>query len=141
MTPGFEFIVDSTGNSSQYSPEFPSSGNPYRDLLSPKYKQTTLKLWAIWFCKSFTYYGNVLLTSKIFGNHSVDEGGGDGFHDFDFSKVIISASSEFFATTLLIFLVSRLGRVPIGRYAYFSGGVFLLLFCLTQHVIFGVAAR
>lgn len=86
--------------------------------------------------RSFTYYGNVLLTAKL--HHVVVEGEGTGF---DFFKVMLAASSEIFATTFLIFLASRYGRVPIGQTAYSSAGALLFLFCVTESVIFGVAAR
>ena len=104
----------------------------YVKLLSKDYRITTLKLWVVWFCKSFTYYGMVLVTTKIF--ESDDE-------DFNYDKVLISASSEVIATTMLIFLSGRYGRTSIAQYSYVLGGSFIFLFCKTESVLFSVIGR
>ncbi|KAK2574443.1 Synaptic vesicle 2-related protein [Acropora cervicornis] len=46
----------------------------FQDLLSPKFRKTSLLLWFIWFNLAFTYYGIALMTTEIF--QGMDENAG-----------------------------------------------------------------
>ncbi|MEE6511972.1 hypothetical protein FKM82_018885, partial [Ascaphus truei] len=44
-----------------------------RDLFTPQFRCTTLLLWFIWFSNAFSYYGLVLLTTKLFRGGRVQQ--------------------------------------------------------------------
>jgi hypothetical protein len=68
----------------------------------------------------------------VFASEDADNAHMDGAesYSFDYSAIFTSASAEVAGTTLIIFLVDRVGRIPSQALSYFAGGVSLLILCL-----------
>ena len=77
----------------------------------------TLSLWLIWFGKSFSYYGMVIVTSRIFYEN---EGG------WDYRRSTMSCFSEVAGTWLTGVLADRMGRIQTMMGGYFVAGIFLM---------------
>lgn len=76
----------------------------------------TISLWMIWFSKSFSYYGMVIVTSRIF---SSDDG-------WDYRRSFFSCGSEVVGTWMTGVLADRVGRIPTMMWSFLLAGVFLL---------------
>ena len=100
----------------------------FRELLSPKWLNTTLRLWGTWFGLEFLYFGTVIAVSLVFARYedgNVDAGG--GVFDFDYSAIFISASSEILGLVLVLCTVDKWGRIPTQVTTYLMGGICCLL--------------
>lgn len=103
----------------------------FADLLKPKWFNTTLLLWGTWAGFAFTYYGAIIAITLAFSGTDeefMDEDAA-GNYSFDYGAIFTSASSELAGTTLVIFLIDRLGRIPTQTISYIGGGISIVLFC------------
>jgi len=111
------------------------------DLLAPKWRFITLRLWGAWFFFAFGYFGTILATTRVFASdgNNKDQDGDDessssssssSSEDFDYSAIFISSMAEIVGTTLVIAVVDRLGRVPSQIGSYTCAGVLLCLLCV-----------
>lgn len=99
----------------------------FKELISPQWRNTTLKLWGVWFGMAFLYYGVIIAVGIIFSEYSdQDENNGAGY-DFDYSAIFISASSEVFGLLLVLYTIDRHGRILTQTTAYVTGGITCLL--------------
>lgn len=102
----------------------------FLDLLKPKWRNLTFKLWGTWCGFAFGYYGTIIAVTRVFESEG-DSGDGDGAGtvDFDYGAIFISSSAELVGTALVIFTIDRMGRVPTQVVAYCVGGTALFLLC------------
>ncbi|GMH92457.1 hypothetical protein TrVE_jg6722 [Triparma verrucosa] len=92
----------------------------------------TLSLWLIWFGKSFSYYGMVIVTSRIF--YENEEG-------WDYRRSTMSCFSEVAGTWLTGVLADRMGRIQTMMGGYFVAGIFLMSFTMYDYIILCVIGR
>lgn len=94
----------------------------------PKWRKITLLLWLVWFGFAFSYYGTIMVVTRIFGS---EENGDNGERIyFDYGAIFVSSTAELFGTIIVIALVDRIGRIPTQFVSYLCGGVGLLLLCI-----------
>ena len=96
------------------------------ELLHPRWKAITVRLWGAWFTFSFGYFGTLLVTTRIFSsndNDTVDT-------EFDFLAIFITSIAEFIGTALAIVVIDRIGRIRSQVICFLVAGFFLFCFCL-----------
>ena len=118
-------------------------GKELRELFSPRWINTTLTLWCVWFVFGILYYGVIIVVSIVFSVHDEipvvqdekNEGGGNNGnnggstthynnnYDFDYSAIIISASSEIFGLILVLLTIDKYGRIKSQVVTYMLGGL------------------
>jgi MFS family permease len=99
------------------------------DLLSSHWRQTTLLLWTTFAGFSFIGYGTVILVTLVFSNATDDKSSSDAAA-FDYGAIFMSASSDLAGTTLIIYLVDRVGRIASQATCYFCGGICIFVLCM-----------
>lgn len=110
-------------------------GAGFQELLSDQWRNTSIKLWIVWFGMAFVYYGVIIAIGIIFSaNQDMDNNEDDNnihgkaLYDFDYSAIFISASSEIFGLIVVLYTIDRYGRIATQTVAYLlGGGSFLLL--------------
>ena len=110
----------------------------FRELLSDQWRNTSLKLWIVWFGMAFVYYGVIIAVGIIFSEYQdLDDNDNDdnninglGAYDFDYSAIFISASSEIFGLMVVLYTIDRYGRIATQTAAYLLGGGACLLLAL-----------
>lgn len=101
------------------------------DLLAPNWRKTTLLLWITWAGQAFLYYGTIISVTLVFATEEGDEDHeSDRAYEFDYSAIFAAASSELAGTTLVIFSVDRVGRIPSQAISYIMGGVSAFALCM-----------
>ena len=92
-------------------------GGTLLDLLSRKYLSLNIRVWTIWFCVGFSYYGLVLFISRVFVTNDDDDGNdlddNDDTHNlcsFRFLPMFISSLAEIPAAIMPLVLLERFGR-------------------------------
>lgn len=106
------------------------------ELFQPRWRKTTLLLFALWSGFAICYYGAIMVTTRIFQVESseVDDDDANSIHaTFDYSAIFISSSAEAIGTAIAIGLVDRIGRIPTIAGSYFTGGIVLFLLCFFVH--------
>jgi len=111
------------------------------DLLSPKWKRTTIHLWCAWAGFAFVYYATIMLVTLVFSSENqqgddgdADQGIPDGSYSFDYGAIITTASSEIAGVTLVLLVIDRVGRIPTQTVCYALGGIFVFtLSILASH--------
>jgi MFS family permease len=100
------------------------------DLFQPKWRRIVLLLWGTWFAFPFGYYGTIITTTRVFDRdrQSPISGGGDGY-DFDYGAIFVSSAAELIGTTIVIFAVDRVGRIPSQVLSYGLAGISLFFLC------------
>jgi len=120
------------------------------ELFSPQWRSTTLQLWGAWGCFAFGYYGTVMAITEIFDADKDSSSSGEGGSNvFDYSAIFVSNSAELVGTTIAIFSIDTLGRIPLQVLSYAIAGVLVcsLYFAAayecnrTVLVTFGFGAR
>ena len=102
------------------------------DLFSVKHWKTTLLLWGVWACQYFVYFGAIMAITLVFMNNNGEQRGDQGTSDF--GAIFISALAEFVGTTVIIYLIDRIGRIPSQAISYLTGGVAIFVLCqLASH--------
>ena len=115
-----------------------SENTSYAELLKPKWRKLTLLLWGVWFFLAFSYYGTIMIVTRVFeednDSNNDDSISNDDDDDdsvsFDYLAIFISSTAEFFGTTLVILTVDVWGRVMSQVIFYCFGGLFLYLLCM-----------
>jgi MFS family permease len=97
------------------------------DLFSPKWFRTTMLLWGSWFGLQFLYYGVIIAVSLVFSIHNADANNGEGGYEFDYSAILISASSEVLGLVVVLMTVDNWGRIPTQTITYLGGGISCLM--------------
>ncbi len=95
----------------------------------PKWRKITLLLWLVWFGFAFSYYGTIMVVTRIFGSEENGDNNGERI-SFDYGAIFVSSTAELFGTIIVITLVDRIGRIPTQIISYICGGVGLLLLCI-----------
>ena len=111
------------------------------ELLSPQFRNITMRLWGAWFTFAFGYYGTVMVTTRIF---SSDVNG-----QFDYNAIFVSTLAEFLGTTLALLMVDHIGRIQSQVSSYLLAGLLLCAFCIFAEfearrcvlIAFGFVAR
>ena len=81
----------------------------YAELFKPKWRKLTLLLWGLWFGLAFSYYGTLMVVTRIFeDDEETDDDDGDV--SFDYLAIFISSTAEIFGTTLVVLTVDVWGR-------------------------------
>eukprot|EP00536_Pseudo-nitzschia_multiseries_P012860 jgi/Psemu1/260965/estExt_Genewise1Plus.C_5120039 len=96
----------------------------FRELFSPRWRRTTLTLWGTWGFFAFGYYGTLMAITEIFDSQR--EPGVEGqqsSNNFDYGAIFVSSSAELVGTTIAIFFVDSLGRIPLQLGAYAMAGI------------------
>jgi hypothetical protein len=95
--------------------------------------KVTFPLWLIWFLFGVTYYGIILLTSRVYqksdNSDDQDDDGGDEFScDFAYPEIFMSAASEAAGIALTAAVIDPLGRrwSQVILYGCAGLGVFLM---------------
>mmetsp|Transcript_2141 Transcript_2141/g.3869 ORF Transcript_2141/g.3869 Transcript_2141/m.3869 type:complete len:506 (-) Transcript_2141:553-2070(-) len=107
----------------------------FLELLKPKWRRITLLLWATWFGMEFSYYGTILIVTRVFMNdgrgdmndYDDDDGGNHAAVEFEYGSIFISSSAELLGLTFVIYTVDRIGRILPATCFFFLGGVFCLM--------------
>ena len=98
-------------------------------LGTPALRRTSLLLWIIWTSFGFTYYGLILLVTKI-NSDQVENISSTSINgtlcQFDYLDIFLSASVEFFGVLLTVLLIDRWGRVKTQSSMYLLQGVSFL---------------
>ena len=104
------------------------------ELFSPQWRKITLLLWGVWFGLAFLYYGVIFAVSMVFSEHQVEDDFGHGGHyEFDYSAILISASSEVVGLIIVLMTIDKWGRIATQTVTYIGGGTScLLLGCLAS---------
>ena len=94
------------------------------ELFSPRWRWTTAKLWGAWGLFAFGYYGTIMAITEIFDTEK-EPGieGQKGANNFDYGAIFVSSSAELVGTTIAIFSVDSIGRIPLQVVAYAIAGV------------------
>jgi MFS family permease len=100
------------------------------DLLKPKWREITLRLWGGWGAFAFGYYGTLLAITRVFDNDqgSSTDGNSDSYN-FDYGAIFVSSSAELVGTTLVILLVDRAGRISTQVLSYSLAGILICILC------------
>jgi MFS family permease len=108
----------------------------FSDLLQPQWRNIMLRLWGGWFTSAFGYYGTILVTSRIFFVKQSTDNGDDssqsdsGRDTFDYNAIFVSSLAEFVGTSMVIWTVDRVGRIPTQVVSYLMAGALLCLLCI-----------
>ncbi len=86
-------------------------------------------IWIVWMGFAFSYYGVIMTVTRIFG----EDNNADDKVTFDYGAIFVSSAAELVGTMLVIWLVDRMGRIPIQVFAYATGGIGLFLLCLFSY--------
>jgi MFS family permease len=89
-------------------------------------------MWGTWAGFAFLYYGTVMVITEVFaadGREYVD-GDDESGYSFDYSAIFTSATAEIAGTTLILFLIDRVGRIRSQAYSYLTGGIMVCILCL-----------
>lgn len=83
------------------------------DLLSRKFLSINLRVWTIWFCVGFLYYGIVLFISRLFVDNTdddADDRGQDNRCTFKFISMFVSSLAEVPAALMPMFMLNIFPR-------------------------------
>ncbi|KAL7572349.1 hypothetical protein ACA910_021562 [Epithemia clementina (nom. ined.)] len=121
----------------------------FGDLFRPEWRWTTILLWLCWGGFAITYFGTIIAVTMIFASDPADLEN-QGLYSFDYTAILISASSEVAGTTVALLTVDRLGRIPTQVLSYIGGGVSMFVLSVmamdedsprTQMILMGFLAR
>ena len=115
------------------------------ELLGPRWRWTMLKLWGAWGFFAFGYYGTVMAITEIFDTKEETK----DTNNFDYGAIFVSNSAEIVGTTIAIFSIDTLGRIPLQLVSYALAGVLVFSLYLsaaydlhrTVLIAFGFGAR
>lgn len=94
------------------------------EFFEKKNLPVTIPLWIVWLCFGFTYYGTILLISRIYQENGDDDGDDDGFVcDFQYGEIFISAVSEIPAVLMVRLLIDSWGRCNTQVLTYGVAGI------------------
>ncbi|GAX23680.1 hypothetical protein FisN_12Hh254 [Fistulifera solaris] len=99
------------------------------ELLSPQWRDITLSLWGTWGLFAFGYYGTVMAITNVFA-HSDKNHQTDRTYHFDYTAIFMSSAAEMVGTTLAIWAVDRVGRIPSQVVSYLIAGFSISAFCM-----------
>ena len=101
-------------------------------MLSPENRMISFAIWTIWIGFGFTYYGIILLISRIYSkNESNDDESNDDDSatcSFDYLPIFVSSISEFIGIALGTCVIDRLGRVN-SQFIFYCVTGFSVLIC------------
>ena len=131
--------------------EIHTSSKNFYELFSPQWRKITMFLWAAWFGYAFLYYGVIIAVSRVFSEGQTEDqsGDGSGHYSFDYSAIVISASSEIAGLVVVLMTVDKWGRIVTQVATYVGGGLSCLILGLLASadapryalVLFAFAAR
>lgn len=104
-----------------------------KDLFDPVWRWITVCLWTAWAGFAFLYYGTILSTTLIFSNSPDDTQTSDSY-TFDYGAIFVSGSAEVFGTTIAIFAIDRIGRVPLQAISFTVGGISIMVLAILANV-------
>lgn len=110
------------------------------DLFSAKWYRTTLLLWCVWGCQYFVYFGAAMAVTLVFvedkrsssddnSRRMSPEDDDAKYYEFDFEAIFVSALAETAGTTVIIYLIDRIGRIPSQAFSYVLGGMSVFVLC------------
>jgi MFS family permease len=105
----------------------------FLQLLHPRWRETTLRLWGAWAGFSFGYYGAMLLTTKAFSEEGSTTAESPSGRSIDYAGIFISSCAELVGTTLVIVTVDRFGRIPLQVICYTTAGIAVCLLAVASH--------
>jgi MFS family permease len=103
------------------------------DLFTPKWRETTLRLWGAWGSFAFGYYGTLLAITKVFAEAETINRvavGDEEPYSFDYGAIFASSTAELVGTTMVIFAVDRIGRIPSQVFSYLIAGLSVCALCV-----------
>jgi len=100
------------------------------ELFSPRWRWTTLKLWGAWLCFAFGYYGTMEAITSIFDDESKDSSKGMTTYSFDYGAIFVSSSAELIGTSIAIFKIDTVGRIPLQVVSYAMAGISVCALCI-----------
>lgn len=97
------------------------------DLIKTKESRwISCPLWAVWGLFGLSYYGIILLVSRMYTSVRVGDGGACAF---DYQAIFINSSAEIVGVFLSSAMVDSLGRRPTQVLLYSLGGAAVALMC------------
>jgi len=103
-----------------------SEGTFFELIRTKAARRITLPLWAIWGLFGFTYFGLVLIQSRVYSNQDSMQSTHNDVPlkcEFDYAPLFYNAASESLAVLISILLIDVLGRVKSQVVFYSLGGV------------------
>ena len=115
----------------------------FYDLVrTPQARSISFPLWTVWTSFGFTYYGIIILVTRIYTTSSANTGGGtsplvpapgsstQSLCSFDYESIFMNACAEFFGVLIAAAIIDRWGRPRTQAALYALGGVAVLAMAL-----------
>jgi hypothetical protein len=101
-------------------------------MLSPENRTISFAIWTIWIGFGFTYYGIILLISRIYSMNENNDNDSNDNDDtatcsFEYLPIFVSSISEFIGIALGTCVIDRLGRVNSQFIFYSVTGISVLI--------------
>lgn len=124
----FNLVNDGESNS--------TSEGVYIDLVkTPAARRLSFPLWAVWMTFGFTYYGIILLVTRLYTAASTSASGDDGSTcNFTYSFIFINSCSELVGVFLASIVIDRWGRSRTQTVFYLLAGFSVALMGIKQGV-------
>lgn len=97
-------------------------------LFQPEWRRMTFLLWGTWIGLAFLYWGTIQVVTLVFtdsGNKATDDP-----LDFDYLAIFSSSCAEIVGQTMVIGMISWVGRPQITSLMYLLGGISVFGLCL-----------
>lgn len=118
--PDFSLVVDDVDGADVKDAE-------YTELVrTSAYRKVTFPLWTVWAVFGFTYYGLILLVSRIYEvgeDDNNDKDDSDKTCHFDYADIFINSLSEIAGIFFAVSIIDRWGRRRMQQVTYGLSGV------------------
>ena len=101
-------------------------------LKTTELRCVSIPLWFVWLSFGFSYYGIILLISRIYSTNNTSSSVSSSTSSFDFSSIFLSAASELVGVFITSLIVDRWGRVPTQSTMYLCTGLAMLVLGLLR---------
>lgn len=98
-------------------------------LSTPEDKRTTGYLAVIWLSFGFTYYGLILLVTRLYKESDGDNGGGssNATCSFDYADILVNSTGEIPGVIITYLIIDRVGRKITQTGSYLLGALCLVI--------------
>lgn len=98
------------------------------DLWTPEWRRFTGLMWASWFGFVFLHFGTILVVTLVFSRTHA-ENIGHGKYSFDYGAIFSNSPADLVGTTLVMFLMNKIGRIRTQVISFLCGGVSIWILC------------
>lgn len=125
--PEFSLILDAVDERGEEEKD----ANYIELVATPHQRSITFPLWIVWAGFGFTYYGLILLVSRVY-SIDTDDDDDDSSHNhktcsFNYEDIFINATAEVVGICLSGFIIDRMGRVKAQLATYSGAALGVLL--------------